>query len=161
MKNDHLSPRDTIFQPGDPAPDFTLLDQHRNEWKLSEAVQKSDVVLSFFPMAFTEVCGAEMECVNTELDRWTANGAQVCGISCDSFATLKAWSDATGYKQPMLADMHRQVCKAYGLYWDDLNVSGRGTVIIIKGDRGPTVKWAQKREIMNAFNLDEVVAAMA
>jgi alkyl hydroperoxide reductase subunit AhpC len=51
--------------------------------------------------------------------------------------------------------MHRQVCKAYGIYWPDLNVAGRGTVIIARDGK---VKWSQKREIKDAMNFDQVLA---
>ncbi len=162
MKNDHLTPRPAVISAGETAPDFTLLDQNRKEWKLSEHIQKGDVVLAFYPMSFTAVCGTEMECINKEFDRWTKAGAQLVGISCDSFAVQKAWADQAGYKQTLLADMHRQVCKAYGLYWPDLNIASRGTVIITKGKDGkPTVKWSQSREVKTAMNFEEVMAKMA
>lgn len=153
MPNENLKPRDTIVGVGEVAPDFTLKDQNRNDWTLSDAVKKGDVVLSFYPMSFTGVCGTEMKCVSADMAAWTQKGAQVVGISCDSFAVQKAWADAEGLKQPLLADMHRQVCKAYGLYWPDLNVAWRGTVVIGKSADGKgKVKWSQKREIGKAMD---------
>ncbi len=98
-----------------------------------------------------------MKCVTDDFSKWADKGAQVVGISCDSFFAHKAWADSLGLKQTLLADMHRAVCKAYGIYWPDLNVSGRGTVVI--GQDGK-VKWAQKREIKDAMKLDEVLAAL-
>ncbi|MEL6330879.1 MAG: redoxin domain-containing protein [Planctomycetota bacterium] len=159
MKNDHLEPRGAILGPGEPAPEFTLLDQHRGEWRLSEAVEKGPVVLCFFPLAFTEVCGSEMDCVQRDFDAWTSKGAQVVGVSCDSFATQKAWADQTGYGFPLLADMHRQVCHAYGLYWADLNVAARGTVIVERGPEGtPVVRWSEGREVMKAMDFSEILS---
>ncbi len=103
-----------------------------------------------------------MKCVNDEMAQWQKKGAQVIGISCDSFATLKAWADKEGYKQTFLADMHREVCKAYGLYWKDLNVSSRGTVVIGKSAEGKgKVKWVQAREPGKAMKWEEVVAWLA
>jgi peroxiredoxin len=104
MANEHLKPREKPIGVGEAAPDFTLLDQNRKEWTLSEAVKKGDVVLCFFPLAFTGVCGTEMKCVNAEIGAWQKKGAQVVGISCDSFAALKAWADAEHFQQPLLAD---------------------------------------------------------
>jgi peroxiredoxin len=162
VKNDRLTPREKPITVGEPAPDFTLLDQNRKEWKLSEALQKGDVVLCFFPLAFTGVCSGEMRCVTSEMATWQQKGAQVVGISCDSFATLKAWADTEGFTHTLLADMHRQVCKAYGLYWPDLNASSRGTVVIAKAPDGRgRVKWAQAREPKSAMEWSEVLAAMA
>jgi peroxiredoxin len=159
MTTTPLTPRPEPVRAGDDAPDFTLKTQDRADWTLSQEVQKGDVVLCFFPMAFTGVCSTEMKCVNEEMHTWTGKGVQVVGVSCDSFAVLKAWADNMGLKQTLLADMHRQVCKAYGVYWSDLNVAGRATVVVTKGRDGrPTVKWAQVREIKNAMNFDEVLA---
>jgi peroxiredoxin len=157
-----LRPHLTPLAVGETAPDFVLKDQNRADWKLSDAVKKSDVVLCFFPLAFTGVCSTEMKCVNDEMAKWQAKGAQVVGISCDSFATLKAWADQMGLKQTLLADMHRDVCKAFGLYWPDLNVSTRGTVILAHDPSGtPKVKWIQAREPGKAMSFDEVLAHVA
>ena len=156
--SDALTPRDTPLREGDPAPDFTLKDQNKNDWTLSAALAKGDVVLCFFPMAFSPVCSNEMKCVTEEMEKWSEK-AQVVGISCDSFFALKAWADQLGLKQPLLADMHRRVNKAYGLYWEEMNISKRGTFVITRGEGGrPTVKWAQARDTPQAMNFDEVLA---
>jgi peroxiredoxin len=156
-----LHPHITPLAVGDPAPDFSLTDQSRAEWKLADAVKKGDVVLAFFPLAFTGVCSTEMKCVTEEMNKWQAKGATVVGVSCDSFAALKAWADANGYKHTLLSDIHRTVCKAYGLYWADLNVATRGTVVIGRDPSGQgKVKWIQAREPGKAMSFDEVLAHM-
>lgn len=161
MANENLTPRQTPIAVGEIAPDFTLLDQDRQEWKLSEAVKKGDVVLCFYPLDFSPVCSTEMRCVTDDLAKWQTKGAQVVGISCDSFFAHKAWADALGLKQPLLADMHRAVCKAYGFYWPDMNVASRGTVVIGQDASGQgRVKWVQAREIKSAMSFDEVLAAI-
>lgn len=155
-----LPARDSILQPGDTAPDFTLLDQARNEWTLSEQAGSGPVVLCFYPLAFTGVCSTEMECVQKEFSKWSDRGAKVVGISCDSFATQSAWAEQMGFKQPLLADMHRAVCRGYGLYWADLNVSSRGTVVVERNEAGELkVVWSQSREPGEAMNFDEVLDA--
>ena len=159
--NAHLAPRDSILAPGDTAPDFELPTQDRQPWRLSTALAQPGVkgiALSFFPMAFTGVCGTEMKCLSAESSRWAAKGFQVVGVSCDAFPALKEWAAKEGFSHTLLADMHREVSKAFGLYWPDLNVSWRGTVLI-----GPDRKvlWSQKREIKDAFSLDQLLAAMA
>ncbi len=162
MANEHLTARDKPLGVGDPAPDFTLPDQNRKDWHLSDAVKRGDVALCFFPLAFTSVCSTEMKCVNDEMAAWQQKGATVVGVSCDSFAVLKAWADQMGLKQTLLSDMHRAVCKAYGLYWADLNVAKRGTVVIGKSADGKgRVKWVQAREPGKAMNWEEVVAWLA
>jgi peroxiredoxin len=154
--------RSTPIKVADQAPDFTLLDQDRQEWTLSKAIENGPVVLCFFPLAFTGVCANEMECVSRDFDKWTKERMQVVGISCDSFATLKAWADQAGYRHRLLADMHRAVCRGYGLFWTDLNVAQRGTVIVEKAtDGSPTVTWAQTREPGQAMDFNAVLAAVA
>lgn len=157
-----LSPRDALIKPGDTAPDFTLPTQDRDDWSLSANLDKGDVVLCFFPFAFTSVCATEMECLSKEMQRWTDKGATPVGVSCDSFAALKAWAERDGYTHTMLSDLHRDVCRAYGLHWKDLNVAQRGTVIISRaGDGTPTVKWSQAREPGTGMDLEQVLTATA
>jgi peroxiredoxin len=157
-RNDHLTPSPTPLKPGDAAPDFTLMDQDRKEWKLSEAVKKGDVVLCFVPLAFTGVCSTEMGCITRDASAWERKGATVVGISCDSFAANKEWAEKEGYTHPILADMHRQVCKAYGLYWPELNVSQRGTYVIAKSAEGKgRVKHAEAREPSKAMDCGAVL----
>jgi peroxiredoxin len=157
-KNDHLAPRSAPLKAGDVAPDFTLLDQDRKEWKLSEAVKKGDVILSFVPLAFTGTCGTEMGCISRDAATWGAKGVAVVGINCDSFAANKAWAEKEGYAQRILADMHRQVCKGYGIHWADLNVSQRATVVIGKSADGVgRVRHFEAREPGKAMDWERVL----
>lgn len=161
-KNDHLVARDGAIGVGETAPDFTLMDQDKGEWKLSDEVKKGDVVLCFYPLDFSPVCSTEMQCITDEMAKFEAGGAEVVGISCDSFFTHKAWADSLGLRQTLLADMHREVCKAYGFYFADLNTASRGTVVIGQSDDGVgTVKWVQAREIPEAMEAGEVLAALS
>ena len=162
MANEHIHPRTSFIAAGEEMPDFTLTTQTRADFKLSTALEKGDVVLCFFPLAFTGTCGTEMECISKDMAKWTSKGAQVVGVSCDSTASLKAWAEIEHYGQTFLSDIHRTLCKGLGIYWPDLNVSGRGTVVVSRNAAGkPVVKWSQKREIKNAMNFDEVLRAMS
>lgn len=158
MRNEHLKPRDAVIAAGQTAPDFCLKDQHRGDWKLSEHVGEKGIVLCFFPFAFTSVCQSEMECVTSELARVRSDGLEVVGISCDSFAALKAWADQMGLQQTLLADLHREVCRGYGLYWPDLNVARRGTVIVRKAGGELKVVWSESREPGQAMDFEAVLA---
>jgi peroxiredoxin len=163
MPNQHLTPRDTPLRPGDMAPDFTLPNQDRADVTLSRLLDQGDVVLSFFPMAFTSVCSTEMGCFSRDLAKFKAKGATVVGVSCDSFAALKAWAEKEHITATLLADMHRQVCKAYGFYFAPLNVAGRATVVIKGGDapdRG-TIAWVSSRELKEAVKNEDVLAAIS
>lgn len=162
MANENLTPRTDPIKAGEPAPDFTLKTQDKADWQLSAEVKKGDVVLCFYPLDFSPVCSVEMKCVTDEFARLAKTGAQVVGVSCDSFYCHKAWADSLGLKQTLLADMHRAVCKAYGFYFPDLNCSGRGTVVIGQAADGkPRVKWVQARELKNAMKFEDVLAAIS
>lgn len=160
--NANPTAREDVIPVGAPAPDFTLFDQQRNDWSLGDALRRGDVVLSFYPFAFTGVCRTEMECITREMDRWTRNGGTVVGVSCDSPAANGAWAEQVGLRHTLLSDLHRTVVKAYGLYWPDLNVAWRGTVVVGASDDGAgIVKWSQRRDIPDAMDLEQVLDAMA
>ncbi|MBS0196433.1 MAG: redoxin domain-containing protein [Planctomycetes bacterium] len=159
MANEHLQPRSSPIAVGESAPDFTLTDQNKGEWSLAEHVKKGDVVLCFYPLAFTSVCSTEMRCVSDDFSKWSGKGSTVVGVSCDSFAANKAWAEKEGYKHTLLSDIHRSVCKAYGLYWPELNVANRGTVVIGKDASGKgKVKFVQARQPGNAMKWEDVLA---
>lgn len=154
--------RESPIEAGEAAPDFTLKDQTKTPWTLSEQAAKGDVALCFYPMDFSPVCTTEMECLTKEMQRLDAAGLTVVGVSCDSFFVHAAWAEQLKLSQTLLADMHREVCKAYGFYWADLNISGRGTVVVGPGDDGkPVVKWVQQREAKDAMDIEELLSSMA
>jgi len=160
MKNDHLTPRDAPITVGESAPDFTLLDQDRREVSLSGLLLEAaggDVVLSFYPLDFTGTCTTEMETFTRDKARLESAGALVVGISCDSFACHKAFAEKHGLDLPLLADMHRQVCRAYGFFWPDLNVASRGTVVVGPDRR---VTWVSAREPGDAIRMEDVLGAL-
>ncbi len=156
MRNTHLKARDAAITPGEAAPDFALLDQARNEWKLSAAIKDGSVALCFYPMDFSSVCADEMNALEATREALIAANITPVGISCDSFYVHEAWAKSLGLSHSLLADMHREVCRAYGFFFPDLNVASRGTVVI--GTDG-IVKWSQARELKDAMDIDEVLAA--
>ncbi|TVQ64021.1 MAG: peroxiredoxin [Phycisphaerales bacterium] len=145
---------------GERAPDFTLTDQDKNEINLTKDLlsKGGDVVLTFYPFDFSPVCTTEMQCFTGDIAKFEQKGATVVGISCDSFFAHKAWADTLGLKTTLLADMHREVCKAYGFYFPPLNCAARGTVVI--GPDG-VVKWVNARELKDAVKNDELLAAIS
>lgn len=146
---------------GDIAPDFTLPDQSRADFSLSEAVRGGDVVLCFFPFAFTGVCGTEMGCISRDMAAWQAKGARVVGISCDSPFALKAWAAAEGFQHTLLSDQHRSVTRSYGLHWADMNTTRRATVIVSRSEDGKgKVKFVEAREPGSAMDWDKVMTQM-
>lgn len=158
MRNS-LPAREKPLSVGDIAPDFTLTTQDKKDWNLGEHVKKGDVVLCFVPLAFTSVCSTEMKCISDDFERWSGKGATVVGVNCDSFAANSAWAAKEGYTHPILGDLHREVVKGYGLYWEELNVGQRGTVVIGKSADGRgKVKFVQARQPGSAMKWEDVLA---
>ena len=99
---------------GQKAPDFELFDNDKNPTKLSDSKGKN-VVLAFFPGAFTGVCTTEMCTFRDRSDSFNSMNAQVYGISVDAIFSQKAFSDANNLNFPLLSDYERKVGGAYGV----------------------------------------------
>ncbi len=142
---------------GDTAPDFTLKDQDQKDVKLSDFREKKNIVLAFYPLDWSPVCTGENKCLTDDFPSFQSSNAEVFGISTDSFYSHKAWVDALELKHRLLADMHRTVAKAYGLYFDPLNCAKRATVIV---DRQGKVAYVKVQEIKTARDDKEILAAL-
>jgi peroxiredoxin len=142
---------------GDPAPDFTLKDQDQKDIKLSDFRGKKHVVLAFYPLDWSPVCTGENKCLSDDFPSFQSSNAEVVGISADSFFSHKAWADSLGLKHRLLADMHRTVSKAYGLYFEPLNCAKRATVIV---DKHGKVAYVKVQEIKIARDDKEILAAL-
>ncbi|PID96330.1 MAG: peroxiredoxin [Actinomycetales bacterium] len=129
-------------RPGDPAPDFTLPDQHGRPVTLSELVAAQHVALVFYPFAFSGICTGELREIRDGLHDFQHNGIQVLAISCDSMFALRSWADHEGYFFPLLSDFwpHGEVARRYGVFLDNKGCATRGTFLV---DRSGTVHWSQ------------------
>ncbi len=105
---------------GDKAPGFTLPNTKREQVSLDSFKGKSNVVLLFFPLAFTGVCTAEMCEVSAGINAYQKLNAAVLGISVDSPFSLGAWAEKEKITIPLLSDFNKQVCAAYGAQYDEL-----------------------------------------
>lgn len=99
---------------GQAAPDFTLFDSNKQPTKLSDS-KGQNVVLAFFPGAFTGVCTTEMCTFRDRFDAFNSMNAQVFGISVDGIFAQKAFSDANSLNFPLLSDYKREAGSAYGV----------------------------------------------
>lgn len=106
---------------GDEAPDFTLRAANGPEAgkdvTLSQYRGQKNVVLAFFPFAFSRTCSAQMPSYQAELDRFNRYDTQVLGISMDARESLRAWAEQLGLTYPLLTDFYPQgqVTDAYGV----------------------------------------------
>lgn len=115
---------------GTDAPDFTLEDQNQKPFTLSSFKGKH-VILFFYPLDWSPTCHKENVCFTQDYSRFSQYG-EVAAISIDSSYSHKAWAEKLGLKHRLLADMHRAVCKAYGLFFPAANIAQRATVVINK-----------------------------
>ncbi|HSF89529.1 MAG TPA: redoxin domain-containing protein [Saprospiraceae bacterium] len=126
---------------GTKAPDFSLLDSNEQQVTLS-AQKGKNVVLFFFPKAFTSVCTEELCTVRDNLGQYEALNAEVFGISVDPTDVLASYKAEQNYNFPLLSDSTKQVSKAYGSLYD-AGVSKRSAFVI---DREGVVKYAEVLE---------------
>lgn len=103
---------------GSEAPDFTLFNNKREKVTLSEQRGKN-VVLAFFPAAFTGVCEKELCTFRDALALFNDLDATVYGISVDSPFANNAFAEKNQLNFPILSDYAREAVRAYGVAHDD------------------------------------------
>lgn len=101
---------------GQPAPDFTLFSSKKEPWTLSDH-RGENVLILFFPAAFTGGCTDEMATVSNDLDSY--HGAQIVGISTDSPFTLGEFGKVNGIAFTLLSDHNAEVAEAYSAKYNN------------------------------------------
>ncbi len=119
---------------GTTAPDFTLKDQNNQEVTLSSFQGEKNVLLVFYPLAFTGTCQGELCQVRDELPKFQNDGTAVLAVSVGASPSHKVWAAEQGYTFPLLADFwpHGAVAQAYGVFNDATGFANRGTFVIDK-----------------------------
>jgi peroxiredoxin (alkyl hydroperoxide reductase subunit C) len=127
---------------GTQAPDFTLRDQNNQEVTLSSFRGEKNVLLVFYPLAFTGVCEGEMCGVRDNLSAYQGDDVQVLTVSVDSVFTHKTWGEREGFDFPLLSDFwpHGAVADTYGVFDEDKGIANRGTFVI---DTSGVVRFAE------------------
>lgn len=104
---------------GQPAPDFSLYDDQKQAFRLSDLEGKKTVLLLFFPGAFTSVCTNELNQVNNDIDSFGGEeGLQVVGISTDSPFVLEEFKKVHKFQFPLLSDHNAKVSAQYGAKYE-------------------------------------------
>ncbi len=136
----------TIPKVGEDAPDFLLKDQDGKDVKLSDFRGKQNVLLAFFPLAFTPVCSCQIPQYREDLEKFNGLNTQVLAISVDSVPSHKAWTQQMGgIPYPVLADFypHGDVAKKYGVLKEQ-GFSERALFIV---DKQGKVRFAQVHDL--------------
>src|ERR1700760_2017770 len=112
-----------MVETGQPAPDFTLVDQHGKEVTLSK-LKGAPVVLYFYPKDDTPGCTKEACAFRDAFDDYKRAGATILGISPDGAESHAKFARKFELPFDLLADTAHQVCEAYGV-WKEKNMYGR------------------------------------
>ncbi|GJF18276.1 putative peroxiredoxin [Mycolicibacterium cyprinidarum] len=131
------------------APDFTLKDQNNQPVTLStwHAAGRTprNVLLVFFPLAFTSICARELDDIRDHLADFVNDETATVAISVGPSPTHKVWATQRGFTFPVLADFwpHGAVSKAYGVFNDGTGFANRGTFAV---DRSGVIRFAECRQ---------------
>jgi peroxiredoxin len=126
-------------QVGDLAPDFKVPSTSGADVSLSSFRGKKNVLLAFFPLAFTGTCTKEMICFTEDFDQFAQKGVQILPISVDATPSLAEFKKKLQMKTDLLSDFRRDVSRAYGVLNEDRFYSNRAYFLI---DREGRVRWS-------------------
>jgi peroxiredoxin len=148
---------------GSKAPDFTLVNGDREAVKLSDQIGKGNIILAFFPGAFSGTCTKEMCTFRDTMSQLSGLNARVFGISTDTFFTLKAWGDQQKLGFPLLSDYNKEAIRAYDVVNPDMiglkNIAKRAVFVI---DKGGVIRYREVLEdARNEPDYDNLRQALA
>ena len=145
---------------GQEAPNFTLTNQFGESVELASFRGKKNVVIVFYPFAFSGICTGELCALRDDLAAYQNEGSELLAISCDPMYSLKAFGEAEGYKFNLLADFwpHGAVTKAYGVFNEDRGFAIRGTFVV---DKAGILRWQVVNGPGDARNAADYKAALA
>ena len=132
---------------GQPAPDFTLYDSAKNKITLSD-MKGHNVLLLFFPLAFTSTCTAELCSIRDNISFYNNVNAKVFGISVDSLYTLAKYKADQNLNFTLLSDFNKDVSSLYGSLYEVFGynmkgVSKRSAFVI---DKNGVIQYAEVLE---------------
>ena len=145
---------------GQSAPDFELVNQHGEKVSLASFKGEKNVVVLFYPFAFSGICTGELCALRDDLSAFQNENVQLLAISCDPMFSQRAFADHEGYKFPLLSDFwpHGEVSKIYGVFDEERGRATRGTFVI---DKAGIVRWQVINGAGDARNVGDYKAAIA
>jgi peroxiredoxin len=120
---------------GQAVPDFRLRGPGGQPVSLSEYRGKKNVVVVFFPLAFSPVCSHQLPDIEKEMPRFEALDAVVLGVSVDSHYANQAFARSLGISFPLLSDFDRAASQAWGVLIPEKLYSGRALFVVDKQGR--------------------------
>jgi peroxiredoxin len=123
---------------GQAAPDFTLASTTNTPVTLSDLRATTNVLLAFFPGAFSATCTAEMCAFRDDFDQFAQQHVSVLGVSVDSHHALREFKAMHRIQAELLSDFKREVSIQYGILHVERQFSNRAYFLI---DRGGVIRW--------------------
>jgi peroxiredoxin len=142
---------------GDMAPDFELEDQNGKKVRLSQYRGKKNVILAFFPFAFSPVCTNELGELKEKEETILKLDAQILAASVDSTWTQKAFAKDLKVKFPLLSDFGRRAIPLFGAYYEDKGFAKRTILVVDKQGR---IAYKKEYEPGTQPNIDEPLAVL-
>ena len=144
---------------GQAAPDFELVNQHGEKVSLASFKGVKNVVVLFYPLAFSGICTGELCALRDDLSAFQNDNVELLAISCDPMFSQRAFAEHEGYKLPLLSDFwpHGAVAKAYGVFDEERGRATRGTFVI---DKEGILRWQVINGAGDARNTGDYKAAI-
>jgi peroxiredoxin len=145
---------------GDQAPDFELKDQHGTPVRLSGFRGEKNVVLVFYPLAFSSVCSGELRAMRDGFPEVSGDDAELLTVSVDATHSHRAWADGEDFNFALLSDFwpHGAVARSYGVFDENRGIATRGTFII---DKNGVVRWKVVNPVPQAREIADYQKALA
>ena len=140
-----------------PAPNFRLTDFKGREIDLASFQGKKNVLLAFFPFAFSPVCTNEMGDLKEKEETILKLDAQILASSVDSTWSEKAFAKELGVKFPILGDFKKEVVPLYGALYEDKGFAKRTVFVIDKQGR---VAYKREYEPGTRPSIEEALAVL-
>lgn len=153
------------IETGQPAPDFTLYDSEKKQVTLSE-LKGHNVLLLFFPLAFTSTCTKELCAVRDNIAWYNNSNAKVFGISVDALHSLAKFKEDQHLNFTLLSDFNKDVSRLYGSIYEMFGynmkgVSKRSAFVI---DKSGIIQYAEvldnASEVPNFEAIQNILAGL-
>jgi peroxiredoxin (alkyl hydroperoxide reductase subunit C) len=124
---------------GQPAPDFTLPSTAGKDVTLSSFRGKENVLVAFFPLAFTGTCTAELCAFSEDYSQFQGAGTAVLPVSVDAVPSLKAFKEKERMTVDLLSDFFRKTARDYGVLIEEKGFAKRAYFLV---DKQGVLRWS-------------------
>lgn len=142
---------------GDAAPDFELEDQNGKKVKISQFKGKKNVILAFFPFAFSPVCTNELGELKEKEETISKLDTQILAASVDSTWSQKVFAKELRVRFPLLSDFGKKAATSYGSLYEDKGFAKRTVFVVDKQGR---IAYKRQYEPAQQPDIEEALAVL-